>query len=413
MNAITDTGTRPRAGEPDGGRPDRVRLAAYVRDRATEAVLQEALGDLLTPRDTIRRADHAGMRRGLQTEPTPGTLILDVSGEAQPLLMLDDLAQYVEPGVRVLVIGDTLELDFYRLVTRSLGVLEYLPKPLNREMVGRHFRPYILGEDRVGTQLRAGRVVTVTGVRGGTGATTIAANLAIYLGEVTHRHTLLIDADLHAGTAALMLSAESGGALRTALEHPERVDDVFLQRAARAVGDRLHVLCAEEGLDRLEQIRPEAVGDLLQILRRHYNFIVVDVPSHATPFNRAFLDMADQHVLVMDGSLAAIRDTLRFLALPAAAAQSRPPVLVMNHVGHPGMLPRKQVIAKLGQEPEVSIPHMPKALGYAATLGEPASRRRRGVLRSAIARLSQEITTTTNTPAKTERTGLLDRLLGR
>jgi pilus assembly protein CpaE len=100
----------------------------------------------------------------------------------------------------------------------------------------------------------------------------------------------------------------------------------------------------------------------------------VDVPRYATPFNRVFLDAAHQRVLVMDGSLASIRDALRFLALPPTPAQSRPPVLVLNHVGHPGMLSRKQVIEALSQAPEVTIPHLPKTLGRAATIGQPAAR---------------------------------------
>jgi pilus assembly protein CpaE len=413
MNAIVESASRPAAAEQETRRADRPRLAAYVRDRATENVLREALGDLLPAEDAIRRSDLAATRKALQREPAPGVLILDVSGEANPLLVLDDMAQFVEPGVRVLVIGDSNDMAFYRQVTRTLGVLEYLHRPLNREMVARHFRPLIIGQDPAGLQIRAGRIVSVTGVRGGVGATTIAANVAAHLAEVTRRHTLLLDADLHGGTAALMLSAETGDALRTALEHPDRVDEVFLQRGARSISDRLDVLCAEESLDRTRAIAPESAAELLELLRRHYSFIIIDVPRYATPFNRVFLDAAHQRVLVMDGSLASVRDALRFLALPATPAQSRPPVVVLNHVGHPGMLSRKQVIEALGQAPEVTIPYLPKTLGRAATIGQPASRARRGALPEAVARLAQEITVSASIQRKTEGRGLLTRLLRR
>ncbi len=408
MNAITQIQARPSEGD---GR--RSRLAAYVRDRATEQVLRDALGDLLTAEDTIQRAEPAATRKALQHEPSPGTLILDISGEAHPAGLLDDFAQFVEPGVRVLVIGDTHDLEFYRLITRSLGVLEYLPKPINREIVARLFRPLIVGRGTQETALRTGRIITVTGVRGGVGATTIATNLASHLGETTHRHTLLMDADLHGGTAALMVSAESSDALRTALEHPDRVDDLFLQRATTAVTDRLHVLCSEESLSRVNAIRPESVTELMDLLRRHYNFIVIDVPRAATAFNHAFLDAADQRILVLDSSIASIRDTMRFLAMPQAPQQSRPPILVLNGVGHPATLPRKQVIQKLGRTPEVSIAYLPKALGFAATIGAPAVRGRRGILRSAITSLSQEITTTAPLSTVPPKRPLLERLLGR
>ena len=410
MNAIADIAAAPAMLEQG---TDRTRFKAFVRDKATESILREALGDLARDETAIRRADLATTRRALQRDAAPNVLILDVSGEDDPLRVLDDLAQFVEPGVRVLVIGDTQDMEFYRQAIRTLGVLEYLPKPLNRETVARHFRPVIIGRDPMDLQIRAGRIIAVMGVRGGVGATTIAANLASHLGEATRRHTLLLDADLHGGTAALMLSAETGEALRIALEFPDRVDEVFLQRGARSVSDRLHVLCAEEGFDRMPLIKPEAAAELLEMLRKHYAFIVVDVPRFATPFNRVFLDAAHQRVFVMDGSLAAIRDTLRFVALPAGSAQSRPPVIVLNHVGCTGMLPRKQVIDALGQTPEVVIAHAPKLLANAATIGQPATRSRRGPLRHAMERLAREITVSASTHNAPEERSFIARLIGR
>jgi pilus assembly protein CpaE len=412
MNVIANVATAGPGREPDAGRTDRARFRAFVRDKATETVLREALGDLEQDETSIRRADIAATRQSLQRELAPQVLILDVSGQDNPLRVLDDLAQFVEPGVRVLVIGDTQDMEFYRQATRNLGVLEYLAKPLNREFVARHFRPVIIGRESADMQVRAGRIITVTGVRGGVGATTVAANLASHLGEATRRHTLLLDADLHGGTAALMLSVETGDALRTALEHPDRVDEVFLQRGTRSVSDRLHVLCAEESLDRTAVIKPDSVVHLLGLLRKHYYFIVVDVPRLITPFNRVFLDAAHQRILVMDSSLASIRDTLRFLALPAGPAQSRPPIVVLNHDGSPGLLPRKQVISALGQMPEVVIPHAPKSLIHAATIGKPATRNR-GPMHNAMERLSQQVTVAAGAASGPREGGFIARLFAR
>ena len=177
-------------------------------------------------------------------------LLVDVSGESDPLGALDDLAFYVEPGVRVFVIGEVEDVDFYRQVVRGLGVQDYLYKPLNREIIARSMLPALTGN--APRRPRGGRIVTVTGVRGGVGATTIAVNLAAQLADRSRHHILLFDADLHNGTAAFMLSATAGGGLREALENPGRVDALFAERSAPAVSDRLHLLAAEEPLD--EQI---------------------------------------------------------------------------------------------------------------------------------------------------------------
>ena len=123
-------------------------------------------------------------------------LIVDVSGEDQPLSALGELSDVVEPDVRVLVVGDREDLNFYRQMTHGLGVMEYLYQPLMRDMVARYFGPLVLRDAPLVEGVGGGRVVTVTGARGGTGASTIAANLAWHFGVEARRHTVLLDADL-------------------------------------------------------------------------------------------------------------------------------------------------------------------------------------------------------------------------
>ena len=70
-------------------------------------------------------------------------LVVDVSGEDQPLTALGDLSHVVEPDVCVLVVGEAEHADFYREITRGLGAAEYLPKPLTRDKVLRHFGRFV------------------------------------------------------------------------------------------------------------------------------------------------------------------------------------------------------------------------------------------------------------------------------
>ena len=88
-----------------------------------------------------------------------------------------------------------------------MGAREYLPKPLTRDKVVRLFVPVIVGRADRHQEIDGGRVITVTGARGGVGASTIAVNLAWHFGVARGRHTVLLDPDLHTGTAALYLDA--------------------------------------------------------------------------------------------------------------------------------------------------------------------------------------------------------------
>jgi pilus assembly protein CpaE len=365
-------------------------LLAFVADAETEAVIREALLEVLPTGVDVRRGNIRAASAALQKMPTPRTLIVDVSGEEQPLVLLGDLSHVVEPDVRVLVIGDREDVTFYRHVTRGLGAMEYLYKPLTRDMVARYFGPQITRQAVSPQNVHGGLVITVTGVRGGVGATTIAAHLAWHFGITARQHTVLLDPDLHMGSAAMLLDAKSSPGLRTALEAPQRIDELFVERVAQPVSGRLNVLAGEEALGEQPNFAPGAAERLIEALRRRYNLIVADVPFVPMPLYRDLLETAKQRVLVLNPNLAGVRDTLRLLALPNGPMQARRAVVVLNRLGMPGGLTRKQAEDALKMRVDVVIPDLPRRLGNAATMGEPASAMRGG-FQSAIVQLAQEV----------------------
>jgi len=384
------------AGAPAAaGGVERPSLLAFTTDAQSDSMLREALLGEAGEGAEVRRGDLQAAAKVLRRGVTPRTLVVDVSGLDQPLSALEELAQVVEPDVRVLVIGDRTDAAFYRQLTRGLGVLEYLHKPLGTEMLARHFGPLITGNAAHAAEayLRGGRVIAVAGVRGGAGATTVAGNLAWHLAEQSRRHTVLLDCDLHAGGTALLLGARTTNGLRAALEHPDRVDELFVERTAQPVGERLFVLAGEEKLLDEPRIAPGALTRLVAMLRRRFNFVVVDLPARSGALTRDVLDLAHQRVLVCDPTLAGAREALRFAALPNAPVQARRAITVLNRAGQPGALSREQVKQALGEEPDLLIPWLPKLVGPAGDLGEPAAGKR-GAFRDAVERLSHEVAST-------------------
>lgn len=379
--------------EAAASRHDRPPFLAFVNDGQTETVLREGLADLLPGGTDIRRGGIRAAIAALQKAATPRVLVVDVSGHDEPLRALGMLSEVVEPDVCVLVVGDSDDLNFYREVTRGLGAAEYLCKPLSRDVISRHFGPLAIGRVPASAASLGGRMVTVTAAHGGAGASTIAANLAWHLGMTKRRHTVLLDGDLHRGTAALLLNATPGPGLRLALESPERVDSLLAERAASPVGDRLHVLSSQEELSERPQIASGAGTALLDALRRRYNFIVADAPYSGAGFHHELLELAHQRVIVTLPTLVGIRDTLRLLQLLPGAEQVQRAVVVLNRVGMPGGLPRKQVETALGMKADVAIPDQPRQLVAAATVGEPAVAAR-GHFQTALHELARQVAAT-------------------
>lgn len=354
-------------------RPNRPDLVAFVTEAETENVLRDGLSETAPRGIEFHRTNIRGAIATLRGQPTPRVLIVDVSGEERPLTAMDSLSEVVEPDVHVLLIGEFNDVNFYRHATRVLGVMEYLYKPLTRDMVARYFGPVILNHSRRPDSVQGGRVVTVTGVRGGVGASTIAVNLAWYLGKRASRHTVLLDADLYRGDCALLLNTKSGSGLRIALETPQRIDELFIERSAQPFHDRLHVLSGEENLAEQIAYEPGAAGRLIECLRRRYNFVIVDAPFTGLELHRDLLMLGHQRILVLDPTLAAVRDALRMLALPGGPQQVHRGLIVLNRTSRRGGLTRRQVEDALKMPVDVTIPDLPKLVGSAASMGEPAA----------------------------------------
>ena len=378
---------RPTSAPASG---DRLAFLAFVDDTRSEQVLREVLLEAGPEGAEVRRGGIGVAIQHLGRATTPQILLVDVAGVEQAFEALDELAQVCEPDVKVLVVGDREDLGFYRDLTRGLGVAEYLFKPLTREIVSRVFLPHLTDRPTGEVSLRGGRVVLVAGVRGGVGATTIAANLAVHLADDAHRHVALVDLNLQTGSAALMLGARPSPGLRTAIETPEKVDLLFLERAGQPVGDRLRIFAAEERLGEAVDPTEDAVDHLIQLLRSRFNYVVIDAPAGYPASVRAAFERAHQRVLVMAPDLANARDLLRFHALPNAPMQARRGVVVLNQLGRPGALTRRQVEEALELTPDVVVPYLPRIVPASAHLGEPAVRKT-GAFRSAIAALAQEI----------------------
>jgi len=374
----------------DGVRPAAASIVAFIADAATERTLREGLTDLAGDGLDIRRGNIRTAIGAMTAVKTPRVMIVDLSGEDRPLDALGELSDVVEPDVILLVIGETEDIGFYRHITRGLGVTEYVFKPINRDAVARYFGPFINAKLAGADTARGGRVIALIGARGGVGATTIAANLAWYLGVMEKRHTVFVESDLYMGSSTLLLGGRTGPGLRMALEAPERIDPLFVERAVQTVSGRLSILAGEEKLTDNVKYAAGAAQRLIESLRLRYNFVIVNVPFLPLPLNRELLEFNHHRVVISDATLASMHDTMRLLQLPNGLWQPQSPTLVLNREGRVGTLTRQNMETAAKLRFDVCIPDLPAEINQSASLGEPAVAKT-GAFRDAIVMLARQV----------------------
>ncbi len=370
--------------------PPREKFIGFVRDEISAMTLHHALAGAFPMGNPFHIVDFRSSLAILGGMTTPEIVLVDLSGEDQPINAMMDLADVVEPGTVVLAVGENQNVNFYRTVTKGMGVREYLAKPLTEEAVRRNFLEVMRAELPPAPATRVGRMVAVCGVRGGVGTTTVATNLAWMIGTEMHRHTVLVDADLHTGTAALSLDVKHDRGLCTALESPERVDNLLIERSTQAVSERLHVLAALEPMTTTTTYDQRGANTLILALRARYNFVVADAGAKLSPFARDLITLAHQRVIVLDPSVVAIRNLHRLMDLPAGPLQSPRPVLVLNMAGGAGALTASFMEQNLGVKFDAVLPDQPRLVPKADKMGRPAAETR-GPFRTGMQQLAHAL----------------------
>lgn len=357
--AVSPTGAGPaRASAPIA--------QVFVNDRDSEGIVRQSLSELGVVDAQFTQGTVTNAISALAQRPSSRLLVVDLSGVNDPVTRINELAEVCEPNTGVIAIGDRNDIILYRDL-KYAGIAEYFFKPLVIDLVTRVCNGILTGSvERRGP--RTGRLVFVLGVRGGTGATTIATNAAWYLAETRQRWVMLVDLDLQSGDAALQLDVSPSHALREACEHPERVDQLFLERGVIHVSQRLDLLASLDRLGDAIAVADEAVLALLENLLHRYRFVFVDLPPTIAIGLTQVLHLPSTCVLVSNGSLAAARDLTRWRERIGPNTGERTTLHILNKHGAPGSLPDEEFIRAAGQVPDIRIPY-DRAIGAASNLG--------------------------------------------
>jgi pilus assembly protein CpaE len=388
-----------RTGTPVTRAPlKRDKFIGFARDEASATLLHDTLAGHLPNTNQVHVVDFRNALTILAAMTTPEIVLIDLTGEDQPLNAIMELAEVVEQGTVVLTIGDNQNLNFYRTVTKGMGIKDYLPKPLTRSAIQQHLLPVISNVVDASASLRGGRSLAIAGTRGGVGTSTIAANLAWYISHEQHRHTLLLDGALSTGTVSLNLDIPCTNGLSQALEMPERVDQLLIERSMIEAGDRLHVLAGLEHLDRDVDFTPESAAFFLQALRSRYNYVIADAGARLEPFARELLFNAQQRIVIMDPSMISIRNLSRLMTLQGGSTQTTRVLLVLNKAGSPGGLSQSYMEQTMGLRFDAVLPDLPRIVPRASQLGNQAAALR-GPFRSGIAALATALGASTTAAA--------------
>ncbi|GGZ77009.1 septum formation initiator [Streptomyces subrutilus] len=158
-----------------------------------------------------------------------------------------------------------------------------------------------------------GRVVTVTGAKGGVGATFTAVQFAL-AAAASGRRTALVDLDLQAGDVGSYLDVQ----FRRSIADLAGIQDIsprVLQDAVYEDRTGLALLLAPADGERGEEVDERAARHVIAALRGRYELVVIDCGTQVTGANAAAVESADVAVLVTTPDVVAVRAAKRMVRM--------------------------------------------------------------------------------------------------
>lgn len=352
----------------DGQQGDAPRppFAAFMCDEISSQILHPLVVDRDWPADMVFAGGIAAGVRMLGGMACPEFMIVDLSESTDPRADMQSLADVCEAGTVVLAVGTINDVTLYRDLMNA-GVHDYLVKPLTAEMLNEAI--VTAQEAMMVTEVEdepqdtsPGERTVFIGVRGGVGTSTLVSNVAWLLAERKEK-TVLLDLDLYFGTSAMQFDLEPGRGLSDALENPDRVDGLFLERAVVKPHENLAILGSEAPVGSLQEPVNGSLQQLVGSLAENFKNVVVDVPRQMVGNHSDLLSAVKDIVLVTDYSLTAARDCIRLLAhIKQVSPNASVHVVASNITSTPQEVEQKDFENSIEHETDVTIPSDVKTL---------------------------------------------------
>jgi pilus assembly protein CpaE len=254
------------------------------------------------------------------------------------------------------------------------GITEFLPKPVTPEEVREAVHRVIPNNAAAGASqgTTLGEIYAFFGAKGGSGATTLATNLAIVLHRLTKKKTLLVDLDVELGEASLLLGIQPRFNFVDLIQNFHRVDAGLLASYIERHDSGVHLLSAPFHPDRAQVVSAEQIRRILQYLKQHYEYIVIDVSKSFTPVTMAAFEQADRIFLTTTVDLPSLRNVQRALPLMQRVVHGKDRInLLLNRFEKGGEVTTKEVERSLGLPVYATLSNDYEAVIRSVNTGKP------------------------------------------
>jgi len=293
--------------------PSVLRIVVVDSDAESRTALRKILGGMP---GAVVVGEFGEVRQALLETPgrRPDLVLLEVPA-GQEDMSGATVRKFVDalPEAAILAMGSGVSAETVIKVIRA-GAFEFLSRPVERVDLAEALEKVTRVRRGPAPSVRkTGRVLSVFSTKGGLGVTTVAINLAVCLAERAPDNTLLIELDTRQSDIATFLDVRPTYSVVDAFENIDRLDESFLRGLLTRHASGLWVLPGPLRMERT-QLNGEQVRAGLEIIRSHFDNVVLDLRHDTSPGTFAGLEASDTIVFLTSLEVSALRSGAAGLA---------------------------------------------------------------------------------------------------
>lgn len=256
----------------------------------------------------------------------------------------------------------------------DVGADDYLAKPYKPQDLILRVRALLTlnNKEKPKSLKHQGKIIGTFSLRGGSGSSTLAVNIAVGLSQLWNTKVVLCDLAFDAGQADLMLNLP----VRTSwadlsLSNPNDIEISLINKILKEHETGVLVLPAPQDYEKIKHIKKEHVEKTLSILKQNFDYIILDFGHNLDETTLTALKHTNEILLITTPELVSVRSTssilkvFEYLGFPKEKYR-----LVLNWVFKNG-LPQEDMEHALKRKFDLIIPHAPTPIVYGINYGKP------------------------------------------
>ena len=271
-----------------------------------------------------------------------------------------------------LVVGPAGDFTQFRMAMQA-GARDFFTLPVSQEDLASALER-ISRDLKTETNRKTAKLTVVINAKGGSGASVVATNIAHINALDSERRTLLVDLDLQFGALPVYLNLAPNNGLFKALHDVDKLDGLAIEGLVLKHPGGLRVLATSpDELVMPQEVPGSRVAALFELLAESYDEIIVDMPRQIDPVTSLVIQHADRILVMMEASLAHVRDAKRLLQIlhQVLGVPDDRIKVVINRYDKNGSLQKSDIKNTLEQQDVMTLPSDFRRVNESVNLGSP------------------------------------------